>query len=104
MHDFRGIWGRVCKEAECEGPRFHDLRRSAARNARASGVSEGVTMKMGGSKTRSVFERYAIVTESDMADAIERVEAHRAQIGHSQAKNAPNAVQSDALRERKLIQ
>jgi len=46
-------------------------------------------MKMGGWKTRSVFERYAIVAESDMADAIERVEALRAQFGHKEPEIAP---------------
>jgi len=55
-----------------------------ARNARASGVAEGVIMKMGGWKTRSVFERYAIVAESDMDGAIGRVEALRAQFGHKE--------------------
>jgi len=69
---------------------FHDLRRSAARNARASGVAEGATMKMGGWKARSVFERYAIVAESDMDDAIEQVEALRVQIGHKKPEIAPN--------------
>jgi hypothetical protein len=60
-------------------------------------------LKMGWSKTRSVFERYAIVRESDMVDAIERVEAHRAQLGHSQSKNARNEMQSNASRDRDLI-
>jgi hypothetical protein len=49
-------------------------------------------MKMGGWKTRSVFERYAIVAESDMDDSIERVEALRAQIGHKQAKNRETCI------------
>ena len=82
---------------------FHDLRRSAARNARASGVAEGVIMKMGGWKTRSVFDRYAIVAESDMADAIERVEALRAQFGHRQPEIAPEkGHKQDSLDQRKL--
>ena len=83
---------------------FHDLRRSAARNARASGVAEGVIMKMGGWKTRSVFDRYAIVAESDMDDAIERVEALRAQIGHKQAKIEPRNVHSEVADTDNLIQ
>jgi hypothetical protein len=82
---------------------FHDLRRSAARNARASGVAEGVIMKMGGWKTRSVFDRYAIVAESEMADAIERVEALRAQFGHKEPEIAPEAGQAtNPQNERKL--
>jgi integrase len=84
------------KELKYVGLIFHDLRRSAARNARASGVAEGVIMKMGGWKTRSVFDRYAIVAESDMVDAIERVEALRAQIGHNSQESEPRIVQDHA--------
>ncbi|HXM11846.1 MAG TPA: tyrosine-type recombinase/integrase [Terriglobales bacterium] len=83
---------------------FHDLRRSAARNARASGVAEGVIMKMGGWKTRSVFERYAIVAESDMDDAIERVEALRAQFGHKEPEIVPKQVLTDASRTYRKLQ
>ena len=64
-------WGP--KKLKYVGLIFHDLRWSAARNARASGVAAGVIIEMGGWKTRWVFERYAIVAESDMDDAIERV-------------------------------
>ncbi len=70
---------------------FHDLRRTAARNLRAVGVAEGVIMKIGGWKTRSVFERYAIVTNQDVADAMSKLdahEAHRSQIGHNQGFSA----------------
>jgi integrase len=66
---------------------FHDLRRSAARSARSAGVAEGVIMKMGGWKTRSVFERYAIVAENDMDDAINLIQKRRAQFGHKEPGN-----------------
>ena len=49
---------------------FHDLRRTIARKLRRAGIAEGAIMRIGGWKTRSVFERYAIVTRSDIADAI----------------------------------
>ena len=49
---------------------FHDLRRTGARNLRRAGVAEGVIQKIGGWKTRSVFERYAIVDQRDIADAM----------------------------------
>lgn len=72
---------RKFKELKAVGLLFHDLRRSAARNARASGVAEGVIMKLGGWKTREVFDRYAIIAESDMEDAINLIEARRASSG-----------------------
>jgi hypothetical protein len=34
-------------------------------------------MKIGGWKTRSVFERYAIVDHSDVEDAVVKLEARR---------------------------
>lgn len=75
MHDFRGSWASTCKAAKVPGLLFHDLRRTAARNLRRAGVAEGIIMKIGGWKTRSVFERYAIVSQSDIRDAMAKLEA-----------------------------
>jgi len=54
----------------------HDLRRSAAQAMVQSGIAEKVAMEIGGWKTRSVFDRYAIVSQSDMRAAIEKREVH----------------------------
>ena len=53
---------------------FHDLRRTAARNLRRAGISETVIMKIGGWRTRSVFERYAIVSRGDIVDAMQKLQ------------------------------
>ena len=75
VRDFRGTWRNVCKAAGVPWLLFHDLRRTAARNLRRAGVAEGVIVKIGGWRTRSVFERYAIVTQSNVADAIGKLQS-----------------------------
>ena len=80
--------GRKSKRTKYSGLIFHDLRRTAARNLRRAGISETVIMKIGGWKTRSVFERYAIVSRGDMAEAMQKLESNRREmeghiLGHS---------------------
>jgi integrase len=75
VKDFRGAWEKVCESAKVPELLFHDLRRTAARNLRRAGVAEGVIMQIGGWKTRSVFERYAIVAQSDIDDAMTKLRA-----------------------------
>lgn len=76
---------------------FHDLRRTAARNLRRAGVAEGVIMKIGGWRTRSVFERYAIVSQTDVRDALEKLEAqqNRHTLGHTDDENGTSVVRGN---------
>jgi integrase len=112
VRDLRDAWEKACVNAgvgeylcadcsipvkagapcsKCSGKRtkytgliFHDLRRTAARNLRRAGISETVIMKIGGWRTRSVFERYAIVSRGDIVDAMRKLQInqHESQVSH----------------------
>lgn len=104
VRDFRKIWQKVCVAAgvgsmicrkcgnvatdKCEcgnedlkykGLILHDLRRTGARNLRRLGIGETTAMKIGGWKTRSVFQRYDIVSENDLAEAARLLDEKRQQ-------------------------
>jgi integrase len=68
--DFRKAWARACKAAQVPGRLVHDLRRTAARDFRRAGVSEGEIMRLCGWKTRSMFDRYNVIDSADLSRAV----------------------------------
>jgi integrase len=89
VRDFRGTWDNARIAAQVPNLLFHDLRRTAARNFRRAGIAEGVIMRIGGWRTRSVFERYAIISHTDIEDALGKLETHR-QSSRQKRKAKPN--------------
>ena len=78
--NYRPEWAKACAKAEMgtwdqvkrtrTGVRIHDCRASAAINLLASGVDEGLVLKIGGWKTRSMLDRYNVANTTRLADAM----------------------------------
>jgi integrase len=92
--DFRKVWATACMKAGVAGRLVHDLRRTAARDFRKAGVSEGEIMKLCGWKTRDMFDRYNIIDAADLSRAVAR---------RFNGKQAANKVQEAEQSARQVV-
>src|SRR2546426_498455 len=90
IKDMFAAWRNACERAARDsrgavvraqliGRIFHDLRRTAVRNLVRAGVPEHTAMKLSGHKTRSVFDRYDIVSERDLSQGVAKLASFHGQ-------------------------
>ncbi len=73
VRSFRKAWHNLTTAAGLPDLLIHDLRRSGARQLRHAGVPDSVVQKIGGWKTAETFKRYAIVSNADQREAMEKI-------------------------------
>ena len=92
VKSLKKAFGSACAAAGCPGKIPHDFRRTAVRNLVRVGIPERVAMQMTGHKTRSVFERYNIVSNGDLRAAAAKLDEH----GHKTGTTTLNAAAGQA--------
>ena len=70
LHSFYKVWGAACKRAGLAGRHLHDFPRTAARELLNAGAPEKVVRQIVGWKSARMLDRYYIVNEGVVAQAV----------------------------------
>ena len=71
--ELRSAWMTACKKARCLGMLRHDFRRATVRNVVNGGIPRCVAMSVTERNTRSVFDRYHMVSTADYQELARRL-------------------------------
>jgi len=93
----RGLRSRPKPKLIYKGLLFHDLRRSGVRNLNRAGVPDKIAMAISGHKTRSVYDRYNIVSERDVKEAGKKLENYLAENGANSGQIQGNAASENTI-------
>ncbi len=76
---------------------MHDFRRTAVRNIDRRGITQAIGMKLTGHKTPSVYQRYNIISDSDLEEAAGRLEGPMVPNMVPNGPNRPNRLKYNAV-------
>jgi integrase len=93
IKSFRKAWHKAVEAAKIAKRKPHDFRRTAVRNLERAGVPRSVAMKLTGHKTESIYRRYTIVSEDDLAEGVAKLAARH----NSQSEMANRVYDTDVV-------